>query len=280
VTLTASWLIDEGNGPHLWMAADSRISDGNGVLIDEGVKLFELPVVCRAFRSNPGNLLDQRVYYATSVGLLCRGSTLLFQNTYSTLVPSLESLIGDGDSAPTVEAIAATVGRVATLYYRSLGINRPQSSMTGLTVGGIDPNSHKPVAYELELEPEVDGRLAFVPRELQLAGDLVFFSGAAGAVASASKRLAAIRDNPALNATYGRAALNVIRDIVNDDEHPTVGGDVQIGFTDGVRFRRVFTATASDDGTLQGQRRLNNIDLEEVGKVGPCFIGVEGMVSP
>jgi hypothetical protein len=60
MTLLAVWCAEE----RLWMASDSRLSDGGGPLIDEGVKIFELPVVCRAFSEQAGFFPD--VYFATS----------------------------------------------------------------------------------------------------------------------------------------------------------------------------------------------------------------------
>jgi hypothetical protein len=65
-----------------------------------------------------------------------------------------------------------------------------------------------------------------------------------------------------------------------DDQFATVGGDVQIGYTVGPKFHRVATVTPITPGQAQAQRRLNNVDIDALGSVGPCAIGLDGMVSP
>lgn len=100
MTLAAVWCSYETpEVPVLWMASDSRSSAEEGRLIDEGVKIFEIPVVCRS--PGPTGFFDQ-TYLEGTVGLACAGGTLVFQNVYGTLVPMLGSLISPYQAVPSV----------------------------------------------------------------------------------------------------------------------------------------------------------------------------------
>ena len=76
MTLAAVWCSHETPGmPTLWMASDSRISDGHKRLIDEGIKLYEVPVVCR-WPSAHGLFACPCV--ASLIVFLCAGVALVF----------------------------------------------------------------------------------------------------------------------------------------------------------------------------------------------------------
>lgn len=258
------------------MAADSRISDGQGRLIDEGAKLYELPVVSRS--PSATGFFDEQTF-ATSIGFLCAGSTLIFQQVYSTLVPTLGNLIGVG-SIPSLEDVAQFVGRLATLYTRSLGANRPHVGRVGLIVGGRDPRTSNLAAYELVPDLDPGGLMWYRARAVDLRGNQVRFLGDRGATEEAEQRLHLIRSAPGPGRPYDRAALNVIREIALDSRFPSVGGDVQIGCTTGSTFRRFATVSPDLAGESAAQMKLNNIDLNTLGSVGPCAVGIGGMISP
>src|SRR5687767_9807743 len=103
MTLVAVWRNEEPT-PSLWMATDSRISDSSVRLIDEGIKLYEVPVVCT--KAGSSGFFDTP-FFATSIGLAGAGLSLVFQHVYGTLVPVLRSLTCRGESVPSVAAIAA-----------------------------------------------------------------------------------------------------------------------------------------------------------------------------
>lgn len=119
------------------MASDSRISAEKDRLIDEGVKVFEIPVVCRG--AGPDGFFDQK-YFEGTIGLACAGGTLVFQNVYGTLVPMLGNLISPPRAIPSVGDIADLIGRLMTLYVRSLGARRPDAHQVSIVVGGLEVN--------------------------------------------------------------------------------------------------------------------------------------------
>lgn len=276
MTLTATWINGETPTGSLWMASDSRISDGEGVLLDEGAKLFELPVVCRG--PGPSGFFDQ-TYLDTRFGLVCSGSTVIFHQVYATLIPSLGNLAGYGH-VPALQDVAALVARMTTLFTRSLGVTRPRGAYAALVVAGVDPITSTLQAFEISPELDDERRISFQPAPADLEEDRVLFTGDSRAIASAEHELDVMRANPVPGRPYHRAALNVIRKLAQEDGWPTVGGDVQIGFTRGARFQRVATVTPRVHGHPIAQQRLNNIDLDELGSVGPCAVSLDGMVSP
>jgi len=95
MTVVAVWQNnEEPDRPTLWMASDSRISDGLG------------PSSTRAssstnYRSSVESGTFDTPYFATTVGLACARGTLNYQHVYATLVPIFSNLIGTGEAVPT-----------------------------------------------------------------------------------------------------------------------------------------------------------------------------------
>jgi hypothetical protein len=91
MTAIVIWLNNENPAnPSLWIASDSRVSKHDSTLIDDAVKIFALPIVCRS----PGKegFFSQISYFHT-YGYCFAGSTLLGQNTFLALIPLLSNLV-------------------------------------------------------------------------------------------------------------------------------------------------------------------------------------------
>lgn len=275
MTLAAVWCSYENAAvPVLWMASDSRISAEKDRLIDEGVKVFEIPVVCRG--AGPDGFFDQK-YFEGTIGLVCAGGTLVFQNVYGTLVPMLGNLISPPRAIPSVGDIADLIGRLMTLYVRSLGARRPDAHQVSIVVGGLEVNG-SPVAFELRPRVGPDGLIEFLPTEVDLAPGKVRFIGEGVGEAREFVQELIARDRPGVS--RDRAALNVIRSFIDDEAKPTIGGDIQIGHTVRGTFRRVASVAPGPAHSKRSLRRLNSIDLDELGPVGQCVIGTEAMTTP
>jgi hypothetical protein len=276
VTLTAVWCnYERPDSPNLWMASDSRISDGEVRLIDEGIKIFEVPIVCRG--AGESGFYDEP-YFDTSIGLACAGGTLVFQQVYGTLVPILRDLISPIRRVPTCCDIAVLIGKVLTIYVRSLGsAGRRGADAVSIIVGGEFKVGY-PEAYELSPRKGDEAMIEFVPRRLDLADGKVRFIGNRVEEAQDLYGDFALKDEP--GASRHRAPLNVIRTFINDRQVKSIGGDVQIGFSAGGTFRRTASAVVGPAGPPQTVLRLNSIDLADLGRVGDCMIGLNAMVSP
>lgn len=257
------------------MAADSRISDGRAPLIDRGIKLFELPVLCRC-PDDSGSF--SRLSYAKVLGMVAVGGSLVFHHVYGTLVSLLTNLAGGPEARPAIADVASLAARVATLYVQELGVSRPKTAhQLGIGIGGISDEG-LPEAFDLEVDTGADGRVQYTPRMLDLGAGQVHFMGDQTDKADRLRRDVEFRNAP--GAPKNLAALKVIRDLIDDPEARSIGGDVQIGCTVGPHFRRRFTARPIQFGSPQARRVINSIDIDELGAVGPCFIGIDGFASP
>lgn len=277
MTVVAVWQNnEEPDRPTLWMASDSRISDGEGPLIDEGVKLYELPVICR--KPGESGMFDTP-YFATTVGLACAGGTLIYQHVYATLVPIFSNLIGTGEAVPSVAGLASFAGSITSTYVRSLGARRPNTAMSvSVVVAGHFPG-HPPHAFELRPDREHPGGVIdFAEHSLDLTNDRVHFLG--DQRERAQQLLADLRADPRPGTPFERAPLNVIRTLIEAPDAPSVAGEVQIGFTTGSGFQRVTTVVPAAGQAPRALSLLNSIDLDTLPPIGPCRPGLPGMISP
>lgn len=254
------------------MASDSRISDGEAPLIDQGIKLYEVPIVCRT----PGNAgFFDRIAYEGAIGMLGAGASLVFQHVYGTLVPLLGNLAYPVPVAPSIVELASFIGKVTTVYVRSLGQRRHDADRVTIIVGGESPTK-EPEAYKLTAQRDPEGLIEFVPEQLGLADGVVHFIGDHTEDAQAMYRALAERDEP--GASRQRGALNVIRNFIDNPKIRSVGGEVQIGYSAGARFRRVGSVVPGEGPQASPARRLlNSVDLDELGTVGPCLLGIDAV---
>ena len=270
MTLLAVWCAEE----RLWMASDSRLSGGGGSLIDEAVKIFELPVVCRAPSEQSGFFED--IYFATRLGLGCAGHSLIYQQVQATLLPLLGNLIGRRGAIPAMVDIASFVGEVGTQYVRSLGRRRPEDAdRVKMLLVGWCPIERRLAAYEVR--PEIVGSMmSFKVLSLDLSD--VHFVGDACAQAQVLYKGISAADQS--GAPRSRAPLNVIRQLIDDATTPTIGGDVQVGFTVGRTFQRVRTGRPIPGREPKAAFWLNAICTDDLPQIGPCGLGLMGTVSP
>lgn len=269
VTITATWLAsDKDLGSRLYMASDSRISGPEGRLLDEGVKLFQLPVRLLSQGSLPG--LAGSPAYETSIGIVCAGSTLIFQQTYAALVALLSQVqcVGPRLVLPTVAELSEYTARVLTLYYRSLGSNRPSPAPVCMIIGGVDPASRSPVAFELRRDLDAEGVYEFVPQELDLAVGNVEFRGDAAACLRASGMWGDQAEYERRAASYN-GVLHIIESLSANPAVPSVGGRVQVGYTSPLGFHRVARA-----GTSEGMSDLflHGLPLLSLGPIGSSLL--------
>ncbi|HEV7483041.1 MAG TPA: hypothetical protein VGO13_08070 [Solirubrobacterales bacterium] len=222
----------------------------------------------------PSGFFD-RISFEGAVGLLGAGASLVFQHVSGSVVPLLGNLIQPTDVAPTLAEVAAFIGRVTTIYVRSLGWRRSDAGRVTIIVGG--ESSSGPQAYELAPRLGDQGLVEFVPEPITLGDGIARFIGDRTGEAQDLYRELAARDEP--GASRRRAALNVIRRFIDDKEITSIGGDLQIGYTAAGRFRRVASVTPGGQGPSAPARyQLNSIDLDKLGPmVGHCRVGINAV---
>jgi hypothetical protein len=255
------------------MASDSRISDHTGTLLDEGCKLFTLPVHCRK-PTESEEYADE--YFATELGLACTGGVLIYLNVYGTLVTALANLIAEPEDIPCISYVAQLVGRVTSAYVNSLSLARQGSALwVDLVIGGFCSAHSELEAYELASAPTPEAPGTFRSSVLDVNGDSVHFYGSY--VDEAQQVLGELREADQDPESQTVAPLRVIRRFIEEPGFTTIGGDVQVGFTVGARFQRVGTVNPVPVGESAAVMRINSIALDELGEVGPCTIGIGGI---
>jgi len=278
VTLTATWLsLANPAQPRLWMASDSRISDGDGPLLDQGVKLFEVPVIVRG--AGESGFFD-RVLFFSSIGVLGSGHTLVFQNVIGTLTTMFANLATGGRRPPSLPDLAHAVADVTQLYVRQLGRRRADAHRVGVIIGGVDLSELRPRAFRMaQVVDPASGMYVFEPHEVDLTSGRAHFMGEG--VAAAEERELRLLEQAAPDAAAAvlreRAPLTVLREFMADPEHPTVGGQVEVGYTTGHRFTRVASAEPIASGRPDFHLVLNGAPM--VNNVGECFVNVPGLTT-
>jgi hypothetical protein len=132
-------------------------------------------------------------------------------------------------------------------------------------------------AYQVQLDTDGEPPRTFHSTCLELAADKVHFFGAH--VDDAQDHLDALRVEGEVQMGRTVAPIHVIRAFIDNPEYPSIGGDVQIGFTVGTRFVRgaTYRPAIPGDPTAGTVMRINNIDIQKLGPVGPCAIGITGL---
>jgi hypothetical protein len=224
MTLAAIWRSgDDARRFDLWAASDSRISDSYGKLIDEGIKIFELPVRC-AKPNAEGSFSD--VFYSSSFGLVCAGSTLIFQHVYATLVPLLNNLGALNETAVSIRDAADLAAWVCETLVSSLGQRKgPDALRVEMALIGWCPLEQQVDGYSL-LPRTAGGTFEGVePVHLDLSNGNVTFLG--DQLTKSRHLMAEVQHAGQPDSPVGVAPLTVIREMIEDDSVPTIGGDVQ-----------------------------------------------------
>ncbi len=244
MSLCAVWLAAEEPVPRLWMATDSRLSDAGGKLLDEGSKLFELPILCR----EPDEAGTFTVpFYANSIGVACVGGSLVYSNVYAFVTPLLANLVGGpGTAPPSLEEVAELIGDVTTGYVRSLGHRRHDAANVNLILGGFCARHARFEAHALMLDRDEEELVRFVPEALDLAAGRAHFFG--DHVDEAQEVLSSRREAADHPITLERAPIDVLRGFIASGDHATIGGELQLGYTLGARFSRVATRRPGEHG--------------------------------
>jgi hypothetical protein len=159
---------------------------------------------------------------------------------------------------------------------RSLGARRPETAArVQLVLAGWCAVERSLVAFEMHpiMGPEL---VTFQVARLDLSSPHFAGDRVDSARILCAQTIEA--DEPGASAT--RAPLNVLRQLINDPDATTIGGDVQIGFTVGTAFQRVRTARPIPGQEPRSAFWLNAICTDDLPPVGPCGIGLMGTVSP
>lgn len=280
MTIVACWVSREMTTPSLWAVSDSRISKPSPqssqrvTLIDEGQKIFSLPLICR----KPGNGgFFSETYHVHSVGLAFAGDTLIGLNVASVLVPLLTNLCGYEEShVPSVEDIALLVSRVAMKYVKSLG-SRIGVANYEAAVLGYCYKQHRLRMFRIAFRTG-NGELATGCDEMQLDDpSYVLLLGSQTKNVDESIRRERIGGDVS-SIQYSRAPKRVVESLVQAETYQEIGGSIQLGIATQHGFNPYAVLNPIEKGKPQATLRFVGVDFsEDIGRIGDCQVSMMGM---
>lgn len=232
MTAIAIWLNEERpEYPALWVAADSRVTAHSGVL-DDGAKVFGLPVICRAADKQG---FFSEVTYAHSFGYSCAGSTLMGQNSYLALVPLLSNLVAGAGHVPSLQSVASYIHRYLVRTFDDFKVTAGAGAMFEAAVFGYCHRTARARAFHF-LPKQEAGAWALGCVEWEVGrGRALYLGDEKGKMES---RLATAFEGESVpGRPLTRIPRYVIQDCILDESSPTIGGDIQLGFADSFGFR-------------------------------------------
>lgn len=216
----------------IWCAADSRLSKGGGVLMDGGVKVFEVPVVCR---KEVGEF-EWEVTGDYSFGFVFSGASISALSTHAIVVAMSKNLVerqGE-ESSICLDDIAKLFQFVGERQIIDIGKRLGATEHVGsclfdCVVFGICPTKKALLAYEVKTSIAVDVKSEIIVHEVGSGFCLAIGSGAE--TFSSMMRADGKRVPP----------LTVLAKMLDDEVRSDVGGYLQAGVVgeDGFRVRPI-----------------------------------------
>lgn len=244
MTAIAIWCNHEvTENPGLWFAADSRVSTSSGsALIDDGAKVFALPIVCRSAAEN--GLFTER-YYDHTYGYCFAGDTLLGQNAYLSLVPLLSNLVSSASYIPSLADVATYMQSYLSLTFDDCKALRAEHSLFEVALFGHCSRTKELSAYHfIPINKNNIFKMTCESHENMQENEFLYL-GNEKAHMNSQIKAAFAADSTHLAAFYAASAgrrLNripryVIQDHINNNSIPSIGGDLQLGIADRLGFR-------------------------------------------
>ncbi|HET9359883.1 MAG TPA: hypothetical protein VFO58_09035 [Vicinamibacterales bacterium] len=278
MTAIAIWLNDEEpKHPTLWIVADSRISGASAApLIEDGAKIFSLPVVCRA----PGqDGFFSRISYTHSFGYCFAGSTLMGQNAYLALVPLLGNLAARADYVPSMADVASYVHRYLLHTFDDFKSKVGESAMFEVAIFGHCGRTNRLTAFHVEPGRDEAGTwtLKCSEREDIQVGHPLYLGADKSRM---MERFAAALGSAAPGRPLSRMPRYVIQDCISDESLPSIGGDVQLGIANSFGFRALALVKprvyGKPEAYISYLGRELTPDLAQLGEAlvaGPAMVG-------
>lgn len=278
MTAIAIWCNHEvPNNAALWVAADSRVSASNGsILIEDGAKIFGLPVVCRS----PGDDgFFSRVYHEHTYGYCFAGSTLMGQNTLLSITPLFSNLISTNSYVPSLSDIAQ---HALAHFRRSFDEYKQRMGQNAIFEAAVFGYCHKEQCLSaFHFSPKIgsDGivHVELIPHKSMKDKQFIYLGD--------EKKVMRARIEEAFSreTVPGRAVTRipryVIQDSIDDDTFGSIGGDIQLAIADRFGFRPFTLCKPRVPG--QPEAYMSHLGREltpDIAQVGEAMVGMNGMV--
>lgn len=271
MTSIVVWPNKTSGRPAIWVASDSRVSrPEGGLLIEDGAKIFGLPVVCRGVGAD-GFFSD--IYFAHSFGYCFAGSTLMGQNAFLTLTPLLTTLISSERYVPSMHDVALFMLRFISRTFdeyksRAAGGAFFEAALFGwchakkaLEIWHFKPSDESGV-WEMTLEQIVSSE----------SGTFLYLGSYKEHAVSLLKQAIA-NDNEAQ-----RAPRRVVQNLIRDESLPLIGGEEQLAIANEFGFQAYALVRPVEHGKPQAYMSYLGVELtNEIASVGRAQVGGPGM---
>ncbi len=273
MTIAAVWY--EEADKCIWVAADTRISrpsahGGAFVSTDSGAKIHALPVICRPIPTTEN--FEPSSFFETAYGFVFAGSVTaatMTLATASTFTQSLQSYAGK--LPPRLEEIARFVSQIGFRF--SAEISQNNGAGAGdfeAAVFGKCPWSNKFEIFVFRCR-SIASEQKFSTVENMLAPTVL---GSPAAKGEFDRELMQLRKA----GEACRLSKAAISQLLRGSSLLEVGGALSLGQASAQGFRLFWHPEPIVEGKPQARRAFNGIDLDMLGPVGPCIVGLAGMV--
>lgn len=269
MTIAVVWLEDG----QLWAAADTRISsaanqDSNTpqVLSDNGPKLFKIPIIVKG--PGPSGFFDQ-VVLSTAIGFAYAGSMQTAMATHALVSSVFQSLICPQEEVPSFKELVAFVESMAQKYIREWGRLSPSNCDFSVILFGFCHVNRQLTAYTLV------PRSGSTPRILTCRWEDLTETIAIGSGKDKfNDELKYLRLEGDEFSRRGRLPMLAVEKMVSSHARVDVGGGLQLAWATPTAVELVARCSPLIPGEPAAKISFLGIDMNELGTVGPCSIGI------
>lgn len=245
MTLCLAWK----QGQEIYFASDSRLTDTQkSVLTNDATKIFKVGVEIYGPVRSEEPEIPEPLLHQTTFGLCFTGSYL----NGSLLADTIEEVLSNLQGTPEYSDFSIdNLTDIAFAIYKQVSkqlteIHR-ENGLTEVLFGGYCPVNSEFKLYKFYPKPLISNEtLDYEKEELNLNGQTILIGDK-----SAKEKAGELLKN--LNRQYSH--FHLLRDVINNTDIPTVGGNIQAGLFRPIKFKTygiVEYSTFEDDyGMLQ-----------------------------
>lgn len=272
MTAIVIWLNnEEPANPSLWIASDSRVSNQDSTLIDDAVKIFALPIVCRS----PGKegFFSEENYFHT-YGYCFAGNTLLGQNTFLALIPLLSNLAASPGYTPAMSDVADFIWEYLRRAFDDYKVIACEKAAIEVALFGWCHVTNK--HHIFHYYPSKENNSWTLKREHYtdlLDKFFVYLGDHRNEMIQKIEN--AFKGNSVYNQTLPRIPRCIIEEQIQNCEYESIGGDLQLGIADSFGFRPY--AISKPIVNEEPKAHLTYLGYDIHKRVGGAFINLIGM---
>ena len=245
MTLCLAWK----RGQEIFFASDSRLTDTQkSVLTNYATKIFKVGVEIYGPVRSEEPELPEPLLHQTTFGLCFTGSYLNGSLLADTIEEVLSNLQGTSEYSDfSIDNLTDIAFAIYKQVSKQLTEIHRENGLTEVLFGGYCPVNSEFKLYKFYPKPLIDSEpLDYEKEEVNLDGQTIFIGDKA-----AKEKAGELLNN--INREYSH--FHLLRDVINNIDVPTVGGNIQAGLFRPYKFKTygiVEYSTFEDDyGMLQ-----------------------------